>query len=84
MPLPAEQALVQAHKVGQGTSEILGFPVVDQQSNRVKQYQQLEFKPIKETSYILFSSSFGLLSYEYIGRNLVLVCQQLAQYLKGT
>lgn len=53
MPLPAEQALIQAHKGGQGTCEILGFPVVDQQGNRVKQYQQLEFYPIKETSYIL-------------------------------
>ena len=48
---PIERAVRQAHGEGQDTSEVLAFPVVeiiDQQNNRVRQYQTLEFKVIKE------------------------------------
>jgi hypothetical protein len=48
---PLERAVSQAHGKGQDTSDVLAFPVVeiiDQQNNRVRQYQTLEFKVIKE------------------------------------
>ena len=41
----------QALGKGQDTSDVLAFPVVkiiDQQNNRVRQYQTLDFKLIKE------------------------------------
>jgi hypothetical protein len=41
----------QAHERGQDTSDVLAFPVVeviDQQDTRVRQYQTLDFKLIKE------------------------------------
>jgi hypothetical protein len=41
----------QAGEKGQDISDVLAFPVVeiiDQQKNRVRQYQTLEFKVIKE------------------------------------
>ena len=46
-----ERAVSQACAEGQDTSEVLAFPVVkiiDQQNNRVRQYQTLDFKVIKE------------------------------------
>jgi hypothetical protein len=46
-----ERAVSQAHGKGQDMSDVLAFPVVeiiDQQNNRVRQYQTLEFKVIKE------------------------------------
>ena len=46
-----ERAMSQACRKGQGTSDVLAFPVVeiiDQQNNRVRQYQTLKFKVIKE------------------------------------
>jgi hypothetical protein len=49
--LPLKRAVSQAHRNGQNTSDVLAFPVVeiiDQQNNRVRQYQTLEFKVIKE------------------------------------
>ena len=48
---PLERAVSQAHGKGQDTSDMLDFPIVeiiDQQDNRVRQYQTLEFKVIKE------------------------------------
>jgi hypothetical protein len=48
---PLERAVSQARGKGQDTSDMLAFPIVeiiDQQDNRVKQYQTLEFKVIKE------------------------------------
>ena len=44
-------AVSQARGKGLDTSEILAFPIteiIDQQNNRVRQYQTLEFKVIKE------------------------------------
>ena len=46
-----ERAVSQACGRGQDTSDVLAFPVVeimDQQNNRVRQYQTLDFKVIKE------------------------------------
>jgi hypothetical protein len=46
-----ERAVRQACGEGQDTSDVLAFPVVeitDQQNNRVRQYQTLDFKVIKE------------------------------------
>ena len=46
-----ERAESQALEKGQEMSDVLAFPVVeiiDQQNNRVRQYQTLEFKVIKE------------------------------------
>ena len=48
---PLERAVCQAREEGKDTSEVLAFPVVeiiDQQNNRVRQYQTLDFKVIKE------------------------------------
>jgi hypothetical protein len=48
---PLERAVCQAREEGKDTSEVLAFPVVeiiDQQNNRVTQYQTLDFKVIKE------------------------------------
>jgi hypothetical protein len=48
---PLERAVSQAHGKGQDTSDMSDFPIVeiiDQQDNRVRQYQTLEFKVIKE------------------------------------
>ena len=45
------RAVSQAHGRGQDTSDVLVFPVIvviDQQNNRVRQYQTLDFKVIKE------------------------------------
>jgi hypothetical protein len=46
-----ERAVSQAHGKGQNTSDMLAFPVVevvDQQDTRVRHYQTLDFKLIKE------------------------------------
>jgi hypothetical protein len=46
-----ERAVCQTHGRGQDTSDMLAFPVVeiiDQQNNRIRQYQTLDFKVIKE------------------------------------
>lgn len=45
-----ERAVSQAHGEGQDTSDLLAFPVLDirDQENRIRQYQTLEFKVIKE------------------------------------
>ena len=46
-----ERAESQALEKGQEMSDVLAFPVVeiiDQQNNRIRQYQTLEFKVIKE------------------------------------
>ena len=43
--------MCQTHGRGQDTSDMLAFPVVeiiDQQNNRIRQYQTLDFKVIKE------------------------------------
>ena len=48
---PLERAVSQARGKEQDTSDLLAFPIVeiiDQQDNRVRQYQTLEFKVIKE------------------------------------
>ena len=48
---PLERAVSQTRGKGQDTSDMLAFPIVeiiDQQDNRVRQYQTLEFKVIKE------------------------------------
>jgi hypothetical protein len=48
---PLERAVSQAHGRGQDTSDVLAFPVVEiiyQQNNRIRQYQILDFKVIKE------------------------------------
>jgi hypothetical protein len=48
---PLERAVSQACGRGQDTSDVLAFPVVeimDQQNNRIRQYQTLDFKVIKE------------------------------------
>ena len=48
---PLGKAVSQAHGRGQDTSDVLAFPVVeimDQQNNRIRQYQTLDFKVIKE------------------------------------
>ena len=48
---PLERAVGQVCGEGQDTSEVLAFPVVeiiDQQNNRVRQYQTLDFKVMKE------------------------------------
>jgi hypothetical protein len=44
-------AVSQAHGRGQNTSDVLAFPVIevtDQQDTRVRHYQTLDFKLIKE------------------------------------
>ena len=49
--VPLERAVSQAHGRGQDTSDVLAFPVVEiiyQQNNRIRQYQTLDFKVIKE------------------------------------
>jgi hypothetical protein len=49
--LSLERAVSQACGKGQDMSDVLAFPVVeiiDQQNNRIRQYQTLEFKVIKE------------------------------------
>ena len=46
-----ERAVSQALGKGQDTTNMLAFPIVeiiDQQNNRVRQYQTLDFKVIKE------------------------------------
>ena len=46
-----ERAVIQARGRGQDMSDVLAFPVVeimDQQNNRIRQYQTLDFKVIKE------------------------------------
>jgi hypothetical protein len=48
---PLGRAVSQAHGRGQNTSDVLAFPVVeviDQQDTRVRHYQTLDFKLIKE------------------------------------
>ena len=47
---PLERAISQARGEGQDTSELLAFPVleIEDQENRIRQYQTLEFKVIKE------------------------------------
>jgi hypothetical protein len=48
---PLERAVSQVPGKEQDTSDLLAFPIVeiiDQQDNRVRQYQTLEFKVIKE------------------------------------
>ena len=48
---PLERAVSQACGKGQDMSDVLAFPVVeiiDQQNNRIRQYQTLDFKLIKE------------------------------------
>jgi hypothetical protein len=48
---PVKRAVSQALRKGQDTSDIVAFPIVeiiDQQNNRVRQYQTLEFKVINE------------------------------------
>ena len=48
---PLEKAMSQARGKGQDTSDVLAFPIVeiiDQQDNRVRQYQTLDLKVIKE------------------------------------
>ena len=48
---PLERVARQARGEGQDTPEVLAFPIVeiiDQQNNRVRQYQTLDFKVIKE------------------------------------
>ena len=49
--LSLERAVSQACGKGQDMSDVLAFPVVeiiDQQNNRIRQYQTLDFKVIKE------------------------------------
>lgn len=49
--VPLERAVSQARGRGQNTSDMLAFPVVevvDQQDTRVRHYQTLDFKLIKE------------------------------------
>ena len=48
---PLERAVSQVPGKEQDTSDLLAFPVVeiiDQQNNRIRQYQTLDFKVIKE------------------------------------
>ena len=48
---PLERAMSQACERRQDTSDVLAFSVVeimDQQNNRIRQYQTLDFKVIKE------------------------------------
>jgi hypothetical protein len=50
-PSLLETAVSQARGKGQDTSDVLAFPIIEiinQQDNRVRQYQTLEFKVIKE------------------------------------
>ena len=49
--VPLGRAVSQAHGRGQNTSDVLAFPVIeviDQQDTRVRHYQTLDFKLIKE------------------------------------
>jgi hypothetical protein len=49
--VPLERAVSQARGRGQDASDVLAFPVVEiinQQNNRIRQYQTLDFKVIKE------------------------------------
>ena len=48
--MPLERAVSQAHGEGQDTSDLLAFPVLEirDEENRIRQYQTLEFKVIKE------------------------------------
>ena len=48
---PLERAVCQARGEGQDSSEVLAFPaveIIDQQNNRVRQYQTLDFKVMNE------------------------------------
>jgi hypothetical protein len=48
--VPLERAVSQAQGMGQDTSDVLAFSVVeimDQQNNRIRQYQTLDFKVIE-------------------------------------
>lgn len=49
--VPLGRAVTQAHGRGQNTSDVLAFPVIksiDQEDTRVRHYQTLDFKLIKE------------------------------------
>ena len=59
---PLGRAVSQAHGRGQNTSDLLAFPVmevIDQQDTRVRHYQTLDFKLIKElkTAVVQYSPS---------------------------
>ena len=60
--VPLGRAVTQAHGRGQNTSDVLAFPVIksiDQQDTRVRHYQTLDFKLIKElkTAVVQYGSS---------------------------
>ena len=60
--VPLGRAVSQAHGRGQNTSDVLAFPVIksiDQQDTRVRHYQTLDFKLIKElkTAVVQYSPS---------------------------
>ena len=65
---PLGRAVSQAHGRGQNTSDVLAFPVVeimDQQNNRIRQYQTLDFKLIKELKQLLCNTVLQPLSHKH-------------------
>jgi hypothetical protein len=64
---PLGRAVSQACGRGQDTSGVLAFPVVeviDQQDTRVRHYQTLDFKLIKELKQLLCNTVLQPLSYK--------------------
>ena len=63
-----ERAVSQARGRGQNTSNMLAFPmveVVDQQDTRVRHYQTLDFKLIKELKQLLCNTVLQPLSHKH-------------------
>ena len=66
--VPLGRAVSQAHGRGQNTSDVLAFPVIksiDQQDTRVRHYQTLDFKLIKELKQLLCNTVLQPLSHKH-------------------
>ena len=66
--VPLGRAVTQAHGRGQNTSDVLAFPVIksiDQQDTRVRHYQTLDFKLIKELKQLLCNTVLQPLSHKH-------------------
>ena len=66
--VPLGRVVSQAHGRGQNTSDVLAFPVIksiDQQDTRVRHYQTLDFKLIKELKQLLCNTVLQPLSHKH-------------------
>lgn len=66
--VPLGRAVTQAHGRGQNTSDVLAFPVIksiDQEDTRVRHYQTLDFKLMKELKQLLCNTVLQPLSHKH-------------------